>query len=127
MRNDRHEPDGAEKQRPERIPVDPGHRSLLTQRHRAVAIDPLLQNGRRLEHDHATRRNRRLGAGLRGTADMLTFVEIFRHGSVSLPFQNPRSLGNAHRGIGMRAWFRRLFINTISEFDCRMVVAGNWG
>jgi hypothetical protein len=28
-----------------------------------------------------------------------------------LPFQNPRSPGNAHRGIGMRAWFRSLFIN----------------
>src|ERR1700737_3356803 len=29
---------------------------------RVVAIDPLLQNGRRLEHDHATQRNRHLGA-----------------------------------------------------------------
>src|SRR5258706_13816798 len=27
MRNDRHEPNGAEKQRPERIPVDPEHHS----------------------------------------------------------------------------------------------------
>jgi hypothetical protein len=43
----------------------------------AVAIDPLLQNGRRLEHDHATRRNRQLGAGVRDTTDMLTFLEIF--------------------------------------------------
>jgi hypothetical protein len=45
--------------------------------------------GRRLEHDYATRRNRHRGAGLRVTADTLTFLEIFRHGSVSLPFQNP--------------------------------------
>jgi hypothetical protein len=43
--------------------------------------------GRRLEHDYATRRNRHRGAGV--TADTLTFLEIFRHGSVSLPFQNP--------------------------------------
>jgi hypothetical protein len=53
-----------------------------------LAIDPLLQNGRRLEHDHATQRNRHLGAGLL-TADTLTFLEIFRHRSVSLPCQNP--------------------------------------
>jgi hypothetical protein len=111
MRNDRHEPNGAEKQRPERIPVDPEHRSCSRNATGAVAIDPLLQNGRRLEHDHAMRRNRQLGAGLRGTADTPTFLEIFRHGSVSLPFQNPRSQGVAHRGIGMRAWFRRFFIN----------------
>jgi len=45
--------------------------------------------GRRLEHDYATRRNRHRGAGLRVTADTLTFLEIFHHGSVSLPFQNP--------------------------------------
>ena len=84
MRNDRHEPNGAEKQRPERIPVEPDHRSCSRNATGAVAIDPLLQNGRRLEHDHATRRNRQLGAGLRGTADTLTFLEIFRHGSISL-------------------------------------------
>ena len=46
-------------------------------------------SGRRLEHDYATRKNRHRGAGLRVTADTLTFLEIFRHGSVSLPFQNP--------------------------------------
>ena len=45
--------------------------------------------GRRLERDFATRRNRHRGAGLRVTADTLTFLEIFRHGSVFLPFQNP--------------------------------------
>src|ERR1700726_1498120 len=50
MRNDRHEPNGAEKQRPERIPVDPEHRSCS--RNATSAIDPLLQNGRRLEHDY---------------------------------------------------------------------------
>ena len=103
MRNDRHEPNGAEKQRPERIPVDPDHRSCSRNATGAVAIDPLLQIGRRLEHDHATRRNRQLGAGLRGTADTLTFLEISRHGSVSLSRQNPRSQGDAHHGIGMRA------------------------
>ena len=99
MRNDRHEPNGAEKQRPERIPVDPCHRSCSRNATGALAIDPLLQNGRRFEHDHATRRNRQLGAGLRGTADTLTFLEIFRHGSVSLSRQNPRPQGDAHRGI----------------------------
>jgi len=30
-----------------------------------------------------------IGTGLRVTADTLSFLEIFRHGSVSLPFQNP--------------------------------------
>ena len=70
---------------------------------RVVAVDPLLQNGGRLEHDHATRRNRQLGAGLRGMADTLTFPKISRHGSVSLSRQNPRSQGDAHHGIGMRA------------------------
>src|SRR3979411_414161 len=40
----------------------------------AVAVDPLLQNGRRLEHHHATRRNRHLGAGLWVTSDTLTFL-----------------------------------------------------
>jgi hypothetical protein len=84
MRNDRHEPNGAEKQRPERIPVDPEHRSYSRNATGVVAIDPLLQNGRRLEYDHATRRNCPFGAGLRGTADTLTFLEIFRHGSISL-------------------------------------------
>ena len=106
MRNDRHEPNGAEKQRPERIPADPEHRSSSRNATGAVAIDPLLQNGRRLEYDHATRRNRQLGAGLRGTADTLTFLEIFRHGSIFPWLQR-----DAHRGIGMRAWFGRLFIN----------------
>jgi len=84
MRNDRHEPNGAEKQQPERIPVDPEHRSYSRNATGAVAIDPLLQNGRRLEYDHATRRNRQFGAGLRGTTDTLTFLEIFRQGSISL-------------------------------------------
>src|SRR3984893_16785963 len=40
----------------------------------AVAVDPLLQNGRRLEHHHATRRNRHLGAGLGVAADTLAFL-----------------------------------------------------
>jgi len=89
MRNDRHEPNGAEKQRPERIPVDPEHRSYSRNATRAVAIDPLLQNSRRLEHDYATRRNWHRGAGLRATADTLTFLEIFCHGPVSCRFRIP--------------------------------------
>jgi len=101
MRNDRHEPNGAEKQRPERIPVDPDHRSCSHNAAGAAAIDPLLRNGRR--RLTITRRNRQLGAGLRGTADTLTFRVIFRHGSVSLSRRNSRSSGNAHDGIGMRA------------------------
>src|ERR1700722_3701246 len=40
----------------------------------AVAVDPLLQNRRRLEHHHAPRRNRYLGAGLRVTADTLALL-----------------------------------------------------
>jgi hypothetical protein len=80
---------------------------------RIVTIDPLLQNGRRLEHDHAPQRNRHLGAGLL-TADTLIFLEIFRHRSVSLPCQKSRSRGNTHRGIRMRAWFTHPFIKTLS-------------
>jgi hypothetical protein len=105
MRNDRHEPNGAEKQRPERIPVDPRHRSSSRNATgAAVAIDPQLQNCRRLKHHYA--RNRHFGAGLRVTGDMLTVLEIFRHRSFSFP----RSPGNAHRSIGMRAWFTHPFI-----------------
>jgi hypothetical protein len=37
---------GAEKQRPERIPVDPDHRSCSHNATGAAAIDPLLRNGR---------------------------------------------------------------------------------
>src|SRR5712671_1375530 len=44
--------------------------------------------------------------GLRGTADTLTSLEIFRHGFIFHWSQR-----DAHRGIGMRAWFGRLFIN----------------
>jgi hypothetical protein len=44
MRNDRHEPNGVEKQRPERIRVGPDHPSCS---HNATGADPLLQNGRR--------------------------------------------------------------------------------
>src|SRR5713101_9366501 len=102
MRNDRHEPNGAEKQRPERIPVDPEHRSYSRNATGAVAIDPLLQNGRRLEYDHATRRNRQLGAGLRVRPIRRPFLRFF----VMALF--PWSQRDAHRGIGMRAWFGRL-------------------
>src|ERR1700694_4002424 len=103
MRNDRHEPNGAEKQRPERIPVNPEHRSYSRNATGAVAVDPLLQNGRRLEHYFATRGNRHLGACLRVTADTLIFLEIVCHCSVSLPFQKPQSPGNVsqHRNASL--------------------------
>src|SRR5690349_21840452 len=39
-----------------------------------VAIYTLLQNGRWLEHHHAARRDRHLGAGLRIASDPLTFL-----------------------------------------------------
>src|SRR4030088_3510434 len=67
-----------------RIPIDP---QLLTQRTAAVAIDSLLQNSGRREHDDATRRIRRLGAGLRIAADALTFLDFCCHSSVSLQFR----------------------------------------
>src|SRR4051812_40416022 len=40
----------------------------------AVAVYPLLQNRRRLEHHHAARRDRHLGAGLRIAADALALL-----------------------------------------------------
>jgi hypothetical protein len=92
MRNNRHEPNGAKKQRPERIPIDPKHRSYSRNATGAVAIDALLENSRRFEHDYATGRNRRLGAGLRVTAATLTFLAIFCHGCLSLPFQKSPSV-----------------------------------
>src|SRR5450631_3171639 len=39
-----------------------------------VAVDSLLQDGGRLEHHHATRRNRNFSAGFRVTADTLAFL-----------------------------------------------------
>ena len=69
--------------------MDPEHRNYSRDATGIVAIDSLLQNSRRLEYDYATRRNRHLGAGLRVTADTLTFLEISCHGFVSLQFQNP--------------------------------------
>jgi hypothetical protein len=77
------------KQRPERIPMDPEHRSYSRNATAAVAIDSLLQNGGRLEHDDATRRSRHLGGGLRIAADTLTFPVFSCHSSVSLQFWNP--------------------------------------
>ena len=105
MRNDRHEPNGAEKQRPERIPADPEHRELLTRR-RCRGVDPLLQNGRRLEHHHA--RDWHFGARVRVRDDTPIFLGIFRHGSFSL---GPDYRRNVHRSIGMRAGFTHVFIN----------------
>jgi hypothetical protein len=93
MRNDRHEPNGAKKQRPERIPIDPEHRSYSRNATAAVAIDSLLQNSGRREHDYAARRIRRFGTDLRIAADTLTFLDFACHGSVSLQFQNCRSPG----------------------------------
>ena len=106
MRNDRHEPNRAEKQRPERIPADPEHRELLTRCRCGCGIDPLLQNGRRLEHHHA--RDWHFGAGGRVRGDALIFLGIFRHGSFSLI---PDRRTNAYRSIGIRAGFTHVFIN----------------
>jgi len=53
---------------------------------RAVAVDPLIQDSRRLEHHHAMLGNRR---GLRIAAAAPAFFEIFRQGSVSLPSRIP--------------------------------------
>jgi len=74
MRNDRHKPTRTKQQRPERIPIDPEHSSYSRNATAAVAIDSLLQDSRRLEHDYATRRDRHLGAGFRIAADPLTFA-----------------------------------------------------
>jgi len=95
MRNDRHEPNGAEKQRPERVPIDPEHGSCSRNATGAVAINPLLQDRRRLEHHYA--RNRHFGAGLRVTGDTLTFLGIFRHGSVSLQSPIAGKCASQHR------------------------------
>src|ERR1700716_4400817 len=94
MRNDRHEPNGARKQRPERIPIDPEHRSYSRNATAAVAIDSLLQNSGRREHDYATRRIRRLGTDLRIAADTLAFLDFACHGCVSLQFsESPTIFG----------------------------------
>ena len=125
MRDDRHEPNGAKKQRPERIPIDPEHRSYSRSATAAVAIDSLLQNSGRREHDYATRRIRyatrrirHLGAGLRIAADTLTFLDFSCHSSVSLQFQNRRSPRNAPRGIGTRAWFSQLLMLRATKATC---------
>ena len=99
MRNDRHEPNGAEKQRPERIPADPEHRSYSRNTTAAVAIDSLLQNSGRREHDYATRRIRHLGAGLRIAADTLTFLDFSCHSSVSLQFPARSNQTDTSMGI----------------------------
>ena len=89
MRNDRREPNGAKTQRPERIPIDPEHRSYSRNATAAVAIDSLLQHGGRLEHDDATRRCRHPGGGLRIAADTLTFPDFSCQSPVSLQFGIP--------------------------------------
>jgi hypothetical protein len=89
MRNDRHEPNGAKTQRPERIPIDPERRRYSRNATAAVAIDSLLQTGGRLEHDDATRRSRHPDGGLRIAADTLTFPDFACHSSVSLQSWNP--------------------------------------
>ena len=50
----------------------------------AVAIDSLLQNSGRREHDYATWRIRHLVAGLRIAADRLVFLDFSRHSYVFL-------------------------------------------
>jgi len=80
----RHEPHGVNKKRPERIPIDPERHSDSRNATAAVAIDSLLQNSGRREHDYATRRIRYLGAGLRIAIDTLTLLEFSCHRSVSL-------------------------------------------
>ena len=84
MRNDGHEPNGAKQQRPERIPIEPEHRGRSGDLVRSGAIDSLLQSGRRLEHDNATRSNPHLDAALRLAADTRGFLGVFCHSSVSL-------------------------------------------
>jgi hypothetical protein len=86
-RNDRHKANGAKQL--QRIPIDPDHGSYSRNATAAVAIDPLLQDSRRLEHDYATRRNRHLGASFRIAADTLTLLDPSCHGPVSLQFRNP--------------------------------------
>src|SRR5262249_19408170 len=39
-----------------------------------MAVDPLLEDGRGLEHHHAARRDRNLSSGLRVAADALAFL-----------------------------------------------------
>jgi len=87
MRNDRHEQNGAKTQRPERIPIDPEHRSYSRNATAAVPIDSLLQNSRRREHDYAARRIRHLGADLRIAADTLTLLDFSCHSSVPFSFR----------------------------------------
>src|ERR1700724_4701358 len=118
MRNDRHKPNGTKKQRPERIPIDPEHRSYSRNATAAVAIDSLLQNSGRREHDYATRRICHLGAGLRIAADTPTFPEFSCHSSFSLQFQNRRSPRNAPRGIGTRAWFSQRLMLRATKATC---------
>src|SRR5258705_13803657 len=100
MRNDRHEPNGVKKQRPERILIDPEHRSYSRNATAAVAIDTLLQKSGRREHDYATRRIRHLGAGLRIAADTPTLLDFSCHSSVSFQFQNRRSPCARRKSIG---------------------------
>jgi hypothetical protein len=114
-RNDNHEPSRAKEQRPERIPIDPEHRSYS----RNVTtggwvIDLPRQNGRRLEHDYEMRRDPRLGAGLGIAADTRSFFRVACHNSVSLQLPNPRSGGNARRVTGMRPSFTPPSIKTLS-------------
>jgi len=102
MRNDRHEQNGAKTQRPERIPIDPEHRSYSRNATAAVPIDSLLQNSRRREHDYAARGIRHLGAGLRIAADRLTFLDFSCHSSVPFSFRiaDHPALGVSLSGIG---------------------------
>jgi hypothetical protein len=83
MRNDRHESNGV-KNSTTTYPINPEHRSCSRNATAAMAIDSLLQNSGRREHDDATRRIRHLGAGLRIAADTPSFLDFFGHSYVSL-------------------------------------------
>ena len=61
MRNDRHEPDGAKKQRPERIPIDPEHRSYSRN---AAGAESLMRSFRTADGSNTMTRRGELGASL---------------------------------------------------------------
>src|ERR1700704_1481640 len=77
---------------------------LLSQRRRGGIIDALFQNSRRLEHDDATRRNRRLIAGLGVMLDTPISLETRCHSSVSLQFSELQLTGKCasqHRNASL--------------------------
>src|SRR6266851_1957800 len=87
----------------EPIPIDPEHRIYSHNVTAAVAIDSLLQNSGRREHDYATRRIRHLGAGLRIAADTLTFLDFSCHSFVPCSFRiaDHREMRIRHRNASL--------------------------